>query len=71
MAAIDLEPERLLKLRDVQKITTLGSTTIYRMMDEGRFPRPIRLGPGTVRWRWSVLEQWIEERPTTDKPPSR
>ena len=71
MAAVEFEPERLLKLREVQKITTLGSTTIYRMMDEGRFPRPIRLGPGTVRWRWSAVEQWIDNLPTADKTSSR
>ncbi len=53
--------ERLLRLRDVKVKTSLGTTTIYRMMADGEFPQPLRLGTGTVRWRESKIDQWISE----------
>ena len=36
---------RLLRLVEVQRLTTLGRTGIYELLAEDRFPRPVRLGP--------------------------
>ena len=55
--------ETLLRLRDVMKVTTLGSTTIYRKMDAGEFPRPLNLGGNVVRWRMSDVQRWISALP--------
>ena len=35
---------RLLRLVEVQRLTTLGRTRIYELLAEDRFPRPVRLG---------------------------
>ncbi|MHB1157128.1 MAG: helix-turn-helix transcriptional regulator [Phycisphaerales bacterium] len=32
---------------------------LYRMMDRGAFPKPLRLG-GAVRWRVDELRAWID-----------
>ncbi|WP_439618349.1 helix-turn-helix transcriptional regulator [Shinella sp.] len=62
--AAAVEPvETLLRLRDVMKMTTLGSTTIYKKMAEGNFPRPRNLGGNVVRWRMSDVQQWIAGLP--------
>jgi prophage regulatory protein len=50
----------LLKLAAVVKATGLSRSTIYRMMNERRFPRPVQLGPNSVRWRESHISKWIE-----------
>jgi prophage regulatory protein len=58
----DLAPElgeRLLRLKDVQQKVGLGSSTIYRKIAAGTFPRPLSLGEGTVRWRLSEIDAWI------------
>ncbi|WLR94213.1 helix-turn-helix transcriptional regulator [Shinella zoogloeoides] len=55
--------ETLLRLRDVMKVTTLGSTTIYRKMDAGEFPRPLNLGGNVVRWKMSDVQRWISALP--------
>lgn len=57
--------ERLLRLRDVERKTGLSSTTIYRQMAEGTFPRPLQLGPGSVRWRETKIDAWIDALPET------
>lgn len=55
--------EQLLRRPDVEQRTGLSRSSIYRMMDEGDFPRPIRIGRRAVAWRASDLERWQAERP--------
>ena len=56
---------RLLKLEEVLCYTGLSRSEIYRQIQEGMFPRPVRVGKRAVRWRESEVEGWIEERPHT------
>lgn len=53
--------DRLMRLREVAEMTSLGKTTIYRRMEAGTFPRPQALGPACVRWRQSAILQWMSE----------
>ena len=50
----------LLRRREVEERYSLSRSTIYAMMSEGRFPRPINVGRRSVRWRLSDLESWLE-----------
>ncbi|WP_283809519.1 helix-turn-helix transcriptional regulator [Bradyrhizobium brasilense] len=50
----------ILRLATVKETTGLSRSTIYRMMDAGQFPRPLRLGPGSVGWRTSAVVGWID-----------
>lgn len=49
---------QLLKLSDVTAATRLGKSTIYRRIDEGTFPAPLRLSAGCVRWDAEDLRTW-------------
>ena len=55
--------DRLLRRRDVEKITGMSRSSIYRLMQESEFPRPVRVGPSAVRWKSSDITAWIESRP--------
>lgn len=55
-----VEPARLLP--EVIQATGLGRSTIYRLVANGAFPRPVHLGPRAIAWRWSDLEQWSATR---------
>ena len=55
--------DRLLRRRQVEEITSISRSSIYRLMQEGEFPRPVRIGPAAVRWRASDLTAWLESRP--------
>lgn len=55
--------DRLLRRREVEKITGMSRSSIYRLMNEGEFPRPVRVGPAAVRWKASYIMAWIESRP--------
>jgi prophage regulatory protein len=51
----------LLAIADVTKRTTLSRSEIYRRVDAGTFPKPVRLSERRVAWRLSDLELWFSE----------
>ncbi|QFT55617.1 AlpA family transcriptional regulator [Microbulbifer sp. THAF38] len=55
-------PRRILRLREVERLTGYKSSSIYRMVKEGVFPRQRRIGPGAVGWDSREVDAWIEER---------
>ena len=61
---------RILRRPDVEGLTGLSKATIYRLVANGDFPRPIQLGARAVGWRSGDVEQWIAGRPTTARAAS-
>lgn len=59
-----MQNNRLLKLKDVVEITGRSAASIYRDMGLGTFPKPLELGPNSVRWTDQVIENWLNTRPT-------
>ena len=57
------DTDRLLNRAEVETKTGLGRSTIYRVMREGLFPVPIRVGPRAVRWPEHELAAWLARRP--------
>ena len=55
-------PTRFLRVSEVQARTSLGRSTIYDWVAEGRFPPPIRLSERVLRWVEAEVEDWIRER---------
>ncbi|OHV64107.1 hypothetical protein LCM4577_11125 [Mesorhizobium sp. LCM 4577] len=62
-AANDNLPDRLLKLKEVMRMTSLGSSTIYRKMAAETFPRPRVLSEACVRWMESEILAWMTALP--------
>ncbi|MDC9834363.1 DNA-binding protein [Rhizobium sp. H4] len=56
--------EKHLRLPAVIDVTGLSRSTIYAMMSQGRFPRPIALGKRVVAWPESVIAKFLRERAT-------
>ncbi len=54
-----------LRLQAVIRVTGLSRSTLYRLIADQRFPRPVRLGPRAVAWRRTDIEAWGEARPVT------
>ncbi|MHA7820037.1 MAG: helix-turn-helix transcriptional regulator [Erythrobacter sp.] len=53
--------ERFLWLREVLHRTGLGRSTVYRWMDEGRFPKSVRLGGRSVAWIEHEIDEWLQD----------
>ncbi|WP_417807102.1 helix-turn-helix transcriptional regulator [Thioclava sp.] len=60
--------EQLMKRRDVEELTGFSRTTIYRLMSEGTFPRPLKTSANSVRWRLSDLQSWMDTLSITSTP---
>ena len=64
--------KRLIRLPEVLCRTGYGRTTIYRKMEDGSFPRSVKLGgppidpnvfdSRAIAWIEDEVEQWIESR---------
>lgn len=54
--------EQLIRRHDVEAATSLSCSAIYAMMDEGKFPRPVRVGKRAVAWKKSEIEEWMATR---------
>lgn len=49
-------------LAKVMNKTTLGRSTIYAYVKEGKFPAPIKLGDRSIGWIDAEIDAWIDER---------
>jgi prophage regulatory protein len=55
----------LLRLPAAMHVTGLSRSTLYRLIADKRFPRPVRLGPRAVAWLRSEVDAWSEACPVT------
>jgi prophage regulatory protein len=55
-------PSRFLRLPEVKNRVGVGRSTLYRWMEEGRFPRSVQLSQKCVVWRESDIDSWIASR---------
>ena len=58
------QPERLLRLPEVEARVGLRKSSIYEMLNRTppAFPRPLKLSRRAVCWPASAIDQWISER---------
>ena len=62
--------DRLMRRQEVEEVTGLGHSTIYRKMDDGTFPQSVKVTSRSVRWRESDIEAWMESLPVTGVGPA-
>lgn len=53
---------RILRRKEVERRIGFGRSQIYKMMNEGKFPKARHLGIRTVGWDSVEIDQWIAER---------
>ena len=56
------EPIRFIRASEIAARLGVSRSTIYGWVEAGRFPPPIRLGPGAVGWIRSEFDAWIRNR---------
>ena len=55
-------PVKLLSTKQVQELTSLSRTTIWRLESKDLFPSRIQVSPRRVAWSEEEVSAWIEER---------
>lgn len=52
----------LLRLQQVQALTGLARSTLYKLISERDFPSPIPLAGRAVAWDSQAVDAWIQSR---------
>ena len=60
LAPKNQEVDYLLPRKTVEQLSGLSRATIYRLIKAGKFPRPLSISAGSVRWRQSDVIAWQE-----------
>ena len=60
--------ERFLRLSSVRDRIPYSRATIYRLIADGKFPRPCPLGAGAVAWREAEIDDWVAARIASRQP---
>lgn len=50
---------KFIRLPNVIESTGLSRSSIYRKVDAGEFPRPVRLGSKSVAWIEAEVQGWM------------
>ena len=54
--------EKILRLQEVLEVVGLGRSSIYKSIADGKFPKQVKLGPRSVGWMESEIQEWIQQR---------
>ena len=54
-----LESRRIIRREEVTRLTGIARATLYKLVKEGKFPAPLRLGERSVGWRLSDIDEWL------------
>lgn len=58
----ELRLVRFIRLPELMQVIGLGKTTIYSLIKEGEFPRPVPIGGRAVGWVENEVIQWANDR---------
>jgi len=53
---------KFLRLPEVKSRTGFSRSSIYLFVQNGTFPRPVRIGDRAVAWLETEIDEWIEAR---------
>lgn len=54
--------DRLIRLPEVENLVGCKKSTIYAMLKQGDFPKPIRFSARMVVWPETAVMQWVQNR---------
>ncbi len=73
----EMKPQkRLIDLNELRLRVPYSRSSIYRLVREGKFPSPVRLGENRIAFDADSIEEWIDAKlagkpwPDTDKEAS-
>lgn len=65
---LDLLNDKLVDMAFITEFTGLTDKWFYKLISEGKFPKPIKLGRSS-RWLHSEIQAWMLERIHTSRHP--
>jgi prophage regulatory protein len=62
--------EQLLRWKELREIIPLSRSSVWRQIQAGVFPAPLRIGKRAKCWRRSAIDAWIADRAAESKQSS-
>jgi prophage regulatory protein len=56
--------QRFLRFPEVQARCGLSRSSIYVRIEQGTFPKPVRIGPNAIAFVESEIDGWVESQIT-------
>jgi prophage regulatory protein len=53
---------RFIRMPDLKSKVGLSKSQIYKLIQQGEFPRPIKLGDKIAVWTQSEIEEWMSSK---------
>ncbi len=53
--------DKIIRSKEVQELTGLSRTTIWRMERTGKFPARVALTAGSIGWRLTDVQEWVRK----------
>lgn len=66
----DLPDDSLVDKYVRRAVSGLGDSQTYTLIQQGRFPAPLKLGPRCSRWRMGDLRRWLADPLNFSSSPS-
>lgn len=67
MRGIEMTEDRFVRIKELVTMLGISQSSIYRLMQENKFPKQIKLTERTVVWRLSVINAWVAEKENATK----
>lgn len=61
--------DQLVDMKFITKLTGLTDKWFYKLIQDGEFPKPIKLGRSS-RWLRSEVKQWLQTRIAESRSPN-
>lgn len=59
LSPVQSSTERIVSSKEVQELTGLSRTTIWRLERNGEFPARVQLSSTRIGWRFTEVQEWI------------
>lgn len=57
-----MSPDRFYRMKQLREHLNIPAPTLYQWVREGRFPKPVQLGPKVIAWQGEVINAWLSEK---------
>ncbi|MDC9594784.1 helix-turn-helix transcriptional regulator [Xenorhabdus sp. IM139775] len=59
--------ENLIRLPEVQRRTGYSKAWIYKLISDGEFPKQVKIGPRSIAFIESEIDDWVAQRITESR----
>lgn len=56
------QKDRYIRFKELRQKIPFSRTTFWRLESADKFPKRVQLGPNSVGWLESEVDQWIKEK---------